>query len=248
MRSVSSTPSSSSWNGSGVERLRISRASTCTSISPVAMPGLTVSGVRLTTVPCAWITNSLRSSCAVPAASGAFSGLITSWRTPPSSRRSTKIRPPWSRRRATQPASVTARPSSSGRSELPWMSRQTGLMSQPSVGRSRAERSEQIVESDDLLGLAAATDGGVPCADHDDRARARTPRLRHLALDAAACVVRVACEPGATQLAHRLQDALARRHVLEDEEDVDALGLRGDPLFFELDQQPLDACAEADPR
>ncbi len=39
-----------------------------------------------------------------------LSGLITSWTTPPSSRRSTKTSPPWSRRASTQPASVSSLP------------------------------------------------------------------------------------------------------------------------------------------
>ena len=50
-RSVSSTPSSSSWNGSGVERERISSSVACSSISPVAIAGFTVSGARRTTSP-----------------------------------------------------------------------------------------------------------------------------------------------------------------------------------------------------
>ena len=82
MRSVSSTPSSSSWNGSGVERERISSSSAWISISPVAIAGLTVSGERADDRPRARTTNSLRSSCAIGAASGEFSGLITTWTTP----------------------------------------------------------------------------------------------------------------------------------------------------------------------
>ncbi len=53
MRSPSSTPSSSSWNGSGVLVDRIFSSSTCTSTSPVGMFGLTVSGERATTSPVA---------------------------------------------------------------------------------------------------------------------------------------------------------------------------------------------------
>ena len=52
----------------------------------------------------------MRTPCATSAASGACSGLITSCATPVSSRRSMKTRPPWSRRRAAQPASVSALP------------------------------------------------------------------------------------------------------------------------------------------
>ena len=49
MRTFSSTLSSSSWNGSGVERERISSSVACSSISPVGIAGLTVSGARSTT-------------------------------------------------------------------------------------------------------------------------------------------------------------------------------------------------------
>ena len=66
------------WNGSGSERETIRSVSTCTSISPVGMFGFTASGARATTSPSAWSTNSLRISCAVAAASGARSGLMTS--------------------------------------------------------------------------------------------------------------------------------------------------------------------------
>ena len=77
--------------------------------SPVGRFGLTASGARATTSPSAWRTNSLRISFASSAASGARSGLITSCVIPVRSRRSTKTSPPWSRRRATQPARVMRR-------------------------------------------------------------------------------------------------------------------------------------------
>ena len=75
MRSVSSTPSSSSWKGSGVERETISSSSAWSSIAPVAIASLTVSGARRTTVPATAITNSLRRSWAVSAAAGALLGV-----------------------------------------------------------------------------------------------------------------------------------------------------------------------------
>jgi len=80
--------------------------STCSSTSPVGRLGLTASGARATISPSAWSTYSFRIPCAAFAASGARSGLTTSWQMPVWSRRSMKISPPWSRRRAAQPASV----------------------------------------------------------------------------------------------------------------------------------------------
>ena len=79
-------------------------SSTWSSTSPVGIFGFTVSGERAATSPRAWSTNSLRISCASSAAAGERSGLITSCVTPVRSRRSTNTSPPWSRRRATQPA------------------------------------------------------------------------------------------------------------------------------------------------
>ena len=91
--SVSSTFSSSSWNGSGVDRERMRTVSTWSSTSPVGRFGLTASGARATTSPSACRTNSLRTSCATPAASAARSGLITNCTLPVWSRRSMKTRP-----------------------------------------------------------------------------------------------------------------------------------------------------------
>jgi hypothetical protein len=77
-RSVSSTFSSSSWKGSGVEVDTISSVSTWISTSPVGMFGLTASGARRTTSPSARSTNSFRIAWPDFAASGARSGLSTS--------------------------------------------------------------------------------------------------------------------------------------------------------------------------
>ena len=71
----SSTPSSSSWNGSGSERETISSSSTWISTSPVGMFGFTASGARRTTSPRARTTNSERMSCAICAASGRALGV-----------------------------------------------------------------------------------------------------------------------------------------------------------------------------
>ncbi len=114
-RSISSTFSSSSWNGSGVERETISRSSTWISISPVGIFGFTVSGERATTSPVARSTNSFRISFASSAAAGERSGFTTSCTRPVWSRRSTNTSPPWSRRRAAQPATVSVLPTSSAR-------------------------------------------------------------------------------------------------------------------------------------
>ena len=113
MRRVSSTFSSSSWNGSGGLVEITSSSSTWSSTSPVGMFGFTFSGERAVTSPVARRTNSLRMSWAALAASGERSGLTTSWPTPVESRRSTNTSPPWSRRRATQPASVRRSPTRS---------------------------------------------------------------------------------------------------------------------------------------
>ena len=92
--------------------------------APVGRFGLIGSGARATTSPLAWSTNSLRISCAVSAAAGECSGLMTSWTLPVWSRRSTKTSPPWSRRVSAQPATVTRRPASSARSSPHITSRQ----------------------------------------------------------------------------------------------------------------------------
>src|ERR671932_445089 len=88
------------------------------------MRGFTVSGARATISPVARRTNSFRTSCAARAASGAVSGLTTSWQIPVWSRRSTNTSPPWSRRRAAQPARVTRRPASAARGSPQPRSRQ----------------------------------------------------------------------------------------------------------------------------
>ena len=57
-----------------------------------------------------------RGRCAAACASGASSGWNTTCTTPSRSRRSMKVTPPWSRRCATQPQSVTSSPAWSSRS------------------------------------------------------------------------------------------------------------------------------------
>src|SRR5664280_3737743 len=125
-RSVSSTSTSStvSISKAGVlALLRMSSAVTLTSTSPLGRLGLTVSGERATTTPRAAITYSGRTCSAAACASGASDGSNTSWTRPLRSRRSTKISPPWSRRRATQPARRTSRSTSVTRSSPGYASR-----------------------------------------------------------------------------------------------------------------------------
>ena len=148
---------------------------------------MTASGARATTSPSARSTNSFRTRVrGALAASGARSGLTTSWQTPVSSRRSTKTSPPWSRRRAAQPASVTRSPTCSRR------------------GPRRTRRSRQLIEQlrerragHLAIGAAArsrrrAARSVAPSASTDEVPRARALRLRELALQRAARVVGVA--------------------------------------------------------
>jgi hypothetical protein len=85
-------------------------------MSPVASFAFSVPGRRFTTVPTTLTTNSIRIWLAASCASGASVRSITTWVIPWRSRRSRKIRPPWSRRRFTQPESRTAAPASDVRS------------------------------------------------------------------------------------------------------------------------------------
>ena len=107
--------SSSSWNGSGVERERMVRRSTWTSTSPVGMFGLTASGRAADDLALPpedeLVANAVRGRVRLRARSG----LTTSWQSPVWSRRSTKTRPPWSRRVSAQPASVSRWPTCSAR-------------------------------------------------------------------------------------------------------------------------------------
>src|SRR5579859_3666305 len=75
-----------------------------------------VPGGRWRTTPEVCTTHSLRASAAVACASGESSALVTIWVTPYRSRMSKNVRWPWSRRRWTQPASITRSPTCSSRS------------------------------------------------------------------------------------------------------------------------------------
>src|SRR5439155_21302463 len=72
--------------------------------------GFTVSGERRCTRPRTRITYSERSAPAFSWQARSVSGLNTICTSPSRSRRSTKITPPWSRRRCTQPPSTTSSP------------------------------------------------------------------------------------------------------------------------------------------
>ena len=109
-RSSSTSSPSSIGNGGVGDSASRSAPETDSSISPVAIFGLTVPSSRRTTSPSTLITCSERSVPASACASAAVSGWKTSWRTPLRSRRSMKISPPRSRRRATQPATRTRSP------------------------------------------------------------------------------------------------------------------------------------------
>lgn len=73
---------------------------------PVGMLGFLSSGARSRTMPVAVMTYSSRRDSARVKLS-LVSGVITSWMRPLWSLRSMKMRPPWSRREFTQPATVT---------------------------------------------------------------------------------------------------------------------------------------------
>ncbi len=114
--SSETSPEKDSISKGGVSASASSSASlTLISTSPVGSFGLTVSGSRFTTAPAALRTSSARSLWPSSNAPPASSGLKTSWTSPVRSRRSMKIRPPWSRRRCTQPATLASDPTRSDR-------------------------------------------------------------------------------------------------------------------------------------
>ena len=85
--------------------------------------------------------------------------------------------------------------------------------------------------------------------DHDDVRRAQASGLRQLPLERAARVVGLRGDAGSAELGEPAGDAVARRPVVESEEDVDPLGRSGlDALLLHGDQEALDAGAEADAR
>ena len=154
-------------------------------------------------------TNSLRISFASSAATRRRSGLITSCMRPVWSRRSTKTSPPWSRRRATQPASVSCAP------RRRRAARRTGRLAS-SRGQPLQRHRRAATSSSSWPGA----DRGAVGSDDDGRRRPEARRLRQLALQRAARVVGVAGD--AARLSSRAAvHTRARRAFLEREEDVD---------------------------
>src|SRR4051794_8335816 len=96
-------------NGSGADADSTSSDVVATSISPVGSSGFSLPSGRRRTSPVTSTQYSLRRWCA-------SSSRTTTWTHPEASRRSRKTTPPWSRRRATQPARVTVVPASVARS------------------------------------------------------------------------------------------------------------------------------------
>lgn len=95
--------------GRGSDLLSNVSSLTTSSMVPVAILGLTSSGARSRILPVAWRTNSSRTDSAKLKAS-LVSGVMTSWMMPVWSRKSIKMRPPWSRRELTQPSTITCLP------------------------------------------------------------------------------------------------------------------------------------------
>ena len=181
-----------------------------------------------------------RTRCAARAPSrprrGARSGLTTSWETPVRSRRSTKTSPPWSRRRATQPASVSRSPDVLG-----------PRLAAHQVAPAHADSLATSSSSGRARPSAPARGASRLAADDDRRRRSESSGLGQLALERASRVVGVGGDAGAAQLGEPREHALARRAVVEREEDVDARRARRlDALLLHREQQPLDAGAEAD--
>ena len=122
------------------------------------------------------------------------SSRTTTWTMPEPSRRSRKATPPWSRRRATQPARVTVVPACSSRSVPAEWVRITG-------GAPRG--GGQVVERDGgLLAGPQVLDGGgagleVTVAEHHRVRRAAAVRGLHRALQAAVAVREVGGDPAA---------------------------------------------------
>src|SRR3954464_2900487 len=108
-RVVSDRLSSSSWNGGVTDGFSTVSSWHSTSILPLLRLSLVVPSGRARTKPLTCTQNSLRKPSAVLNIS-ARSGSHTTCTYPSRSRRSTKITPPWSRLRLTQPHRVTVWP------------------------------------------------------------------------------------------------------------------------------------------
>ena len=102
---------SSSWNGSGAASL-----STSTLVGDHLDLAGRQRGVLVALGPDAHLADDPDAVLGAQRRATASSSRTTTWTTPEASRRSRKATPPWSRRRATQPASVTVSPACSARS------------------------------------------------------------------------------------------------------------------------------------
>ncbi len=110
-RVLSSTSISSETSKGGVRDLfRTTILVAESSTVPVGSSGFSAPGRRLTIFPVICTTHSDRRLPASSWAASEYSGLKTTWSSPERSRRSIKIRLPWSRRRWTQPATVMSDP------------------------------------------------------------------------------------------------------------------------------------------
>ena len=222
-----------------LERERRARARRSPARRPGARPrrsggsGSRSPGARAATSPSARRTNSLRMSCAALAASGERSGLTTSWPTPVESRRSMKTSPPWSRRRATQPASVCRCPTWSA----PKLARAEVAPAHSDFTASASERELVVL-------LAARGARSRRRARDDSRLRAESPGLRQLALQRAARVVGVGGTSGAAELAIAASTSAARRPPRPRRRR--RLGrARLGALLGERQDEPLDAAARS---
>ena len=187
-RSISSASVRSSIGNGGVSARPAPRGrSAATSTSPVASAGFGMPSGRARTVP---VTRDdvLRraASWAAACASGASSGWNTTCTTPSRSRRSMKVTPPWSRRCATHPHSVTSLAGvvgaqlAAGVACASWSRMRRHPSSDPPVVES-GEPVEHRAGGHGLLiavGQAAQRDGAVRelllADDRDERAPARS--------------------------------------------------------------------------
>ena len=242
MRSVSSTPSSSSWKGSGVERLITSSSSTCTSISPVGMSrvdGLGACAGRPRPCPddelvaqlvrggggrggALGVDDELHEPAFVAQVDEDQPAVVAAARHP------TGERDACGRRR-------------SDVSLLPIASRHVTWPLRVAASSARATVCSASLPSRRI--------GDAVGADDRDRRRAGAPGLRHLALERACLRSRGRSRRrGGAARRSDGQNRDALRVVGHDEEDVERLRRGIDSFVLEREQQSLEAGAEADAR
>src|SRR5688572_7980557 len=149
-------------NGSGAAADSTVSSEVATSISPVGSSGFSLPSGRRRTSPVTSRQYSLRRWWA-------SSSRTTTWTYPEASRRSRKTTPPWSRRRATQPARVTVVPASDARSVPASWVRSTGLILLAGGGKGQGLPAVVDVGADALvvqtlevgqLGVGQRSEGG----------------------------------------------------------------------------------------